>query len=371
MSQEYIWVADKLQGEYKDAFQRVEVYANTKGIDEKYDSESMMNLLDMLLTAQEEGEPVEKIVGTDLKKFCKTYFSDYGIRERASSIPRNLYRFCKIIFILELIFTLFDATEDDFNLLTARTDMSGYLSGVLIALVVTTVIFIVIKPLLFRLKKFNSTVFYTIYLVLLLAGIVLYLFLSKGHSLMLPLFPILLITGLYIAVYKTVELTIRYRKTGTVRKAKEDYGISAKSYFKEAFDEGYNKTMEDELPIMLKKRYDRINKRREKHGKSLLAKEEYMEKLKKENQQYAFWNRITDVIISLLVIGMIVTTALSSPILDTVIFAVILITVEGLIMYGLRKSMSGAKKARERLINECEEQGITVIDYVEMKLPEL
>ena len=37
--------------------------------------EKIMNLYDLLLQAQEENKPVEKIIGNNLEAFCKEYFA--------------------------------------------------------------------------------------------------------------------------------------------------------------------------------------------------------------------------------------------------------------------------------------------------------
>ena len=53
MKQGYIMLEDKLQGEYKEAFQQVEMYSSTNLIGVDADSELMMELLDHMHTAQE------------------------------------------------------------------------------------------------------------------------------------------------------------------------------------------------------------------------------------------------------------------------------------------------------------------------------
>ena len=54
----YVLLQDRLKGEYKDAFQKVQMYSTSNLIGEDTESELMMELLDHMLMAQEEGKPV-------------------------------------------------------------------------------------------------------------------------------------------------------------------------------------------------------------------------------------------------------------------------------------------------------------------------
>ena len=68
MKADYILLQDRLKGEYKDTFQKVQMYSTSNLIGEDTESELMMELLDHMLMAQEEGKPVSTIVGDDIEK---------------------------------------------------------------------------------------------------------------------------------------------------------------------------------------------------------------------------------------------------------------------------------------------------------------
>ena len=74
MKMDYRVISVKLEGEYRKVFEEVEAYTMVKRYEGEGNDELMMNLLDMLLTAQEEGKEPEKIIGSDVKKFCEEYF---------------------------------------------------------------------------------------------------------------------------------------------------------------------------------------------------------------------------------------------------------------------------------------------------------
>ena len=87
------FLKEDLEGAYKDAYERVELYALTTNMGEAVKDEMLMNLLDSLLNAQKKGKPVEKIVGKDIEQFCKDYFQEYGIKERLKESVKSNYNF--------------------------------------------------------------------------------------------------------------------------------------------------------------------------------------------------------------------------------------------------------------------------------------
>lgn len=128
MAFEYIWLTDKLKGEYKEAFDKVEIYANVRNIDEVTQNDMLMELLDLFLTAQAEEKPVSKLVGSDLESFCNSFFSSYSMKTYLRSLPQKIYRFCWMILVLELIF--YFGSEEEISLLHGTVDVSGYLCGI-------------------------------------------------------------------------------------------------------------------------------------------------------------------------------------------------------------------------------------------------
>lgn len=67
-------MAEKLKGDYRKVFEKADMYSILSSENEEAGDEKMMNLYDLLLEAQSNEKPVEKIVGTDIETFCKDYF---------------------------------------------------------------------------------------------------------------------------------------------------------------------------------------------------------------------------------------------------------------------------------------------------------
>ena len=67
-----ISMAEKLQGDYRLVFEKADMYSTVSGSgDQNIEDDRLMNLFDLLIEAQHEGKPVEKIVGNDIEAFCK------------------------------------------------------------------------------------------------------------------------------------------------------------------------------------------------------------------------------------------------------------------------------------------------------------
>ena len=64
---------DLLHGQYLSVYERVETMLLVELREATEQKERLSYLLDIFLSAQEDGVPVEKIVGKDLSAFCKQY----------------------------------------------------------------------------------------------------------------------------------------------------------------------------------------------------------------------------------------------------------------------------------------------------------
>ena len=156
MKDSYLFYKDKLQGEYKTVFDQVEIYVNSQNIDELTCEDRLGSLLDMLLSAQEAGRPVQKVVGSNLEQFCKSFCSDMGPRNRIWYALDTL----KTIAIVELIFAFFDLlgadwTGTDFWSALSTTNASGLIFGFAACALIGYITNFVVRLLMFKSKKLN------------------------------------------------------------------------------------------------------------------------------------------------------------------------------------------------------------------------
>lgn len=68
----YIQLTDKLNEEYRKSFDFIEHYGNIHMVSFEKMVEKMMDLIDLMLEAQEKGQSPEEITGKNLEDFCKT-----------------------------------------------------------------------------------------------------------------------------------------------------------------------------------------------------------------------------------------------------------------------------------------------------------
>lgn len=346
------FLKEDLEGAYKDAYERVELYALTTNMGEAVKDEMLMNLLDSLLNAQKKGKPVEKIVGKDIEQFCKDYFQEYGIKERLKESVKSNYNFAWGVLILEVI-DLFVQLSDKIPLLEMKSDMSGYLLGFVIAEIILLVESFLVRPLIFKFKKVNTTGYSFGVLVVVFAMLIGGLFATKNIHLEIPLLPVMLIAGIYILIYIIVQSVFRYRKTGSIRKEKDPY--------KEVEKEAENRTLKKIFIEGSEKRMHRINKRLRRKGKEELTSEAFMEKLYNENKDSGKWNIVSNIAVGILYILLIVFTAKDSTPTDIFILAIILPVVY-MLFFKFFKSVFSTKYIEE-LLEECKQRGITIFEY--------
>lgn len=174
MKNHYYFYKDQLRGAYLEAFDKAELYSEVENVDGDVHEEMLMNLLDLLLTAQKEEKPVEKIIGPDLEQFCQSYFSNYTWRSRILTLPKRIYRLMWGIFVLELLFLPFwDAGE---TLLTATTDLSGYVLGFIGGSVIFLLLNEAIRPFIFQLKKLTAAKYETLSFLLVRSSLLLFFY---------------------------------------------------------------------------------------------------------------------------------------------------------------------------------------------------
>lgn len=208
MKADYVLLQDRLKGEYKDAFQKVQMYSTSNLIGEDTESELMMELLDHMLMAQEEGKPVSTIVGDDIEGFCEIFFSEYKLGNRFVDFLKTLYRMAWIM----LVFAILDLVIGDGALSSSDIGaigaiVLGGLSGSLSILI----IYLLIRPLVKK-RKVNATALNAIYIVLLLASVIITCVLANRYSINVPAWVAVTLPTVYIVVYYIVNAVANYKK---------------------------------------------------------------------------------------------------------------------------------------------------------------
>lgn len=273
----YFAYKDKLNDEYKEAFSKVELYSSTHMIDAETDSEWMMELIDSMLEAQDAGEPVEKVVGTDIDRFCEEFFGRYTGNDRLRAMFRKIYGMMKLILILEIIDCLL---AEDGSLLTGASEvLTPFLWGTAIGIAGSTVIGLIINPLFIKNKKLSLkayNVYNTVIILLVIFAVVGSLvtagWAEENMGLIINRGMVLAVSGAYVIIYMLIAAVRNYKQYGTLR-APKDPKVGMKDMVKA--------DVEAELPKEWLKQLEKKNKGLVKKGKPELTSDEFMEKLVK------------------------------------------------------------------------------------------
>ena len=124
---------EKLSKEYMEVFNTISKYVTASNMDEMRTEETLSEVMDTFLAAQEAGKPVEKVVGKDLQKFCESLCSEKGIK----TYILGFFEACHFMFIWYFLAVLLDIhflftsllEGEKINFFTFRSykDMSSFL----------------------------------------------------------------------------------------------------------------------------------------------------------------------------------------------------------------------------------------------------
>ncbi len=355
-------MAELLKDEYRKTFEQITLYANLTFGNEQFVNDRMMNIYDMFIEAQENGKPVEKIVGADLEEFCKEYFKADSKGIWAKEIFKRLFH----VAVIALVFIFIDyfMRGEGGTLSEATIDMKPILIGVFVGGVLITFGKFAQRKLMFRNTQTKPAAYYVALVALFLGGIGGLLVATKEADLNLNLFWAAGISGGYCVLYLVSTWIYRYSKYGSFRNP-DKLSKEEKAQQKE-FDEEL--TLQSDMVSSAKgmaKRFQRLQAKNQKQGKPEYTMEEFIKLMKKETQ----WGLGTKI---LWIVFPILCVAISTwrmwvaegPVAATVVFAVTAVVLA--FIYKLFwEALKGMFTAQRKVIEECEKRGVTIMQYVE------
>lgn len=270
MKDSYLFYKDKLQGEYKTTFDQVEIYVNAQNIDELTCEDRLGSLLDMLLSAQEAGRPVQKVVGSSLEQFCKSFCSDMGVRNRIWHMLDTL----KTIAMVELIFAVFDllnvdwAGTDVWSILSS-TNASGLIFGFAACALIGYITNFVVQRLMFKTKKLNMNLLKCIVYFMTgvsFAAVFGILSADQLNFLPCPLWAVMAVCTTYLVVY----YIINHKRTAENKLPKV------------RFSDLVAQQTTLNLDSIMERRYQILNKRSIKKGRGALSMRDFLDNEEKE-----------------------------------------------------------------------------------------
>ncbi len=330
MINSYLLHTSKLQGEYKETFQKIEMYVNTNLLDDHSKEELMSNLLDTFLSAQEDQRPVEKITGKNIEKFCKTFCSGYGFREHILYFVESIGGLVIIMFLIsafEAIGALLSDWEGeriDFFTRQSSFNIFAYGVGLLLGYLIECVANFIVKRIMFKRKKVTMPVVFSVRIIIAIVAILaLFLFFSDTRAVDTPLWITFSVSALLTVIYLLI--------TRKRRKEKKANKISI-------WELAESTQHESSLAQFEKKLYFKRNAKREKKGLVPLTQEEFLavEEVEccKWDKKPAFYIALPFVatLLATLLVG--VSSGFAAP-ADVWFFVLLIFVIESLMMYGL------------------------------------
>ena len=122
----YSVMESQLNGSYRELFAKVTTYLMTENFQNDFANERIADFFELLLTAQEQGTPIEHIAGKDTERFCRDLFSDYTWKDRLIGELRHIYSIAWFIFVIELI-SMFNEIQSVESFFSIKTNIFGVL----------------------------------------------------------------------------------------------------------------------------------------------------------------------------------------------------------------------------------------------------
>lgn len=353
-------MAEQLKGSYRVVFEKADLYGTLNGsVEPEVFEDKLMNLYDLLMEAQHEGKPVEKIIGPNVETFCKEYFQNEEKEKWWKQLPKKLFQVMRMLFVLELLDWLI-LNDQKRDLFTMTSDMTPFLFGLVLGFVLDFVLGAAIKPLIFK-NKIKPYVYYlaitAIWFGCIIAGVI-YL---SDYEIQIPIFPIMLVSGIYVGVYLLITTVWRYKKLGRISRVEKAEKQVKKEFKKEVSD----KYLEKASASGMAWRFKRLNKKKLRREKSELTQEEFAVKVRKEEDRTAVIMRWIWVVFAILIAGPSIYEMVTNSVQEGLLFGTILAVIEIPLFIFTKRSEVKNSRLRLNVLEHCEELGVTVVQYYE------
>lgn len=323
----YINYVDLLKNEYKEIYERIDIYIASYGLVIDNKSEIMEDILDLLLTAQENQTPIEKIIGNDFEKFCNQVIESHkkSIIERFLSYFQWFRYIILISGLLELFALIFDYSDGIKNPWNVSVDIGESCLCIAIPFLIAYFFNMMRKKLVMK-KWYNSKLDTILVILLVVISMVSFYILSDYvfSLISIPRFIFIPFTFIFF-----IFMALRKRKL----KQKEEH-IS--------FDNiAYN-----EIIKVYRNQYEKyISQCQKKNKESEDVNKWYENKYKKD----ILWQRVTDILLILIILCFIIFVAMDSEIFDTFVFIIIITIIEIPIFHFSHKGYHIKKKIYEEI----------------------
>lgn len=354
---------EKLNKEYMEVFNTISKYVTASNMDEMRTEETLSEVMDTFLAAQEAGKPVEKVVGKDLQKFCESLCSEKGIKTYILGFFETchfmfIWYFLTVLLDIHFLFTsLLEGEKINFFTFRSHKDIPSFLIAGIFVLVLLYSINYLKKKFMFTNPKLSKWLMPISFIFVAAVCIILVSFLPDEGSENGPyLWISLIICGVYFIFRRIITKDKRRFKKENRITFNEFLGVSENEF------SGVSETFKNDTEEMEMIRFEKMNKRNAKKGKPELTFEQFLDF---EEKNCNNWDKKPPFYIAM---------ATGSPVVFTVIvrlmngfeqtydmwfFFFIILVVESLVMYGSYKIINSVTKSRLKWIEAKRKTSVT------------
>ncbi len=351
-------MANLLKGEYKEAFTKIDMFGSMGNVNMDIYEDRILNLYDMFVEAQEEGKPVEKIIGKDIEGFCKAY---YNCREEKKWYVDVLKRFCNImtiIFVYCLLET-FWVREDKIDFFEDNINIMPIVVGLIVGFILVGLGKLINKQVTFKKEKVNPAPYSILLLVVFVVGVIFAPLFKDDINISLPLGVTTIVSGAITGIYLLAIIIIKIVNRDKNRLLKEE-----KAQRKEVLDEIEFRAGIKDVADGMATRYNKKVKKYNKKGKDY-THDEFIQSIRKEIKDEKQCNIVVGVIL-LIWAGINVVKCFFEPEpIPMIVFTALLIVAEIFIYKWFIKFNKEQTLSYEIILGECEKRDITITEYVE------
>lgn len=359
-------MAELLRGEYRETFEQIALYGDMSELNEQFVEDRVLNIYDLLMEAQKDERPVEKIVGTDLKQFCEEYFSPDEKGFWTKEVFKRIFRVSVIMLVLVFIDCIIYYTKEGaFSLQRVSMTAKPFVVGTIVAAVLMFFGKFVREKLMFGNSKVKPILYYIIAFLIFALGIGFGTVALDRLDLEISVLPVMGICGGYCLIYLIAVCSGRYRKHGSLKdpdKPSREEKAEKKAIQKEI-------SMRSEMisnAREMEKRYRKLRAKNEKKGKPEYTMVDFAKLIKKETN-LKLYKPVFVAVPSIATVRLFVSVGSS----ENMKLAVLVAGVFAVVMYFMWRFIwnvcTEVFVAQRTVIEECENRGIDIVEYVSLQ----
>ncbi len=349
-----------LEGEYVKIFNQAETYAWIMPLDDEAISTRMADLAELLLTAQRENQPIERVIGTDRKAFCIHYFEDIPRSNTWHIVLRTITSMAVLGLALSgFIYLLNDCPPQ------GTVNVAFYLILAAFWLLSELCSSMVFLPIFFRRmaqgKKPRPGLNTLIHIAYPAGTFVLSGVIARSVQLFVPTLPFLGVVLCIVVARKIIDIC----RTRSARK-QDIQSKDNEAEIQHLEEEVFLDVKEYETLKTLISIHHARNERLEKKGKMPVTRAQYMEKLKKEDSHALRTHGIVCAIVAIICLIIFVFFSDFTGTMDMIFCVIFMLAAVLGCFWWMTWKPTATTPMQRRILKKCDALEVDIFEYEEL-----